>query len=342
MERTAVIIGTGSYAGETILTNDEAFDNVHKINPFKHEKKRYIQMLESKGLFQRRRISSPDETTSSLAVKAGQKALENAGIKPTELDLIILATDSPDFISPATSARVQHELGAFDVGFFDVNTGCASFTVSLYLAWCIMRSDEEMKHVLVIGSELASKFLDPGCIISQTTFGDGAGAVVLKSVPKKEYGIQAASVKGKGEFWNYFGVYAGGSWKGFSEEALKEGSQYLKMVKALPDEINVKNWPPIILDTIRKSGWDKNEIDRAFFTQSKIETIRKVCRVLEWKDEISYEIAQEYGYTGPACVPMSLDMANQKNLLKFGDKLLFCTSGTGTSYGVMTLVWGKP
>jgi 3-oxoacyl-[acyl-carrier-protein] synthase-3 len=341
MARTAVIIGTGMHLPDKFVTTEETVADFVKRGVITVGAEETIASFKARGYNQKGHITDVAMSTSMIATKAAQNALRNANLSPLDIDIIMLATDMPDYVCPATSARVQLELGAKNAGFFDVNTACGSFTTCLYMAWNTLRADPNVKHILVIGAVKYSSFLDPNCIVSQLTLTDAAGAVILKGVEDSPYGITAGTVKGKGEFWDYFGIYAGGSYKGFSKETLDAGLHYLKMPKKYPDDFNIHNWPPVIEETLKRAGWDKSDIQRGFFTQSTLKTIREVSKIFGWDQSLSYEVVQEYGYCGSGCIPVSMNHANERGVLKPGDKVLICTSGTGYSIAVLTLIWGK-
>lgn len=339
MKRTAVIAGVGSYAPENIVSNEDIIKKFEKF--LKPEQATQIkQIIVSRGYYNRRIATDPEETTGTMGAKAAIEALKNAGINAAQLDLIILATDSPDYITPATSARIQHLIGA-RCGFFDLNTACASFTTALTTGWNFLRADENMKYILVIGSYEMSRFIPPDSLEGQISFADGAGAFVLKAVENSKCGLVASTLQGHGEFWDYFGLYGRGVWKGLSEDTLNKKLQYLQIVKNLPKDNNIQMWPPLIQETLDRAGWKKEEVNRGFFTQAKLETIEKVSEIFGWNKTMAYNIMHEYGYTGSACIPMAVDQANKKGLLKEGDKVIICTSGIGTSYACVALIWGK-
>ena len=175
MERYARVIGTGQYIPEIEVTNDEIAARVDKAKPglgavvYKFE--------QNSGI--RRRFYAPREwATSDLAVRAAQAALDDAGLKPEDIDLIILGTDSPDYMTPATSVVVQHKLGAANAGTYDVGCACASFPTAMAAGAGHLVTNKWMKNVLVIGAYMMSKLADPADLMS-FFYGDGAGAAVL-------------------------------------------------------------------------------------------------------------------------------------------------------------------
>ncbi len=329
MNSSANIVGAGSYIPDKIVSNKDVVKafNITENHPYL-----------PKGFKERRRMSD-EETTSSMCVKASLEAIKDAGISPEEIDLIILATDTPDYIMPTTSAKVQHELGAINAGFFDVNASCAGVTVALNTAWNFMRCQEELKYVLVVGGFAISKYLAPKDIVLNYVGGDGAGAVILKRTESINEGFQKSVLWGEGKYWDHIGIYAGGSWKGFSGEKKEKKFQFIKFHKKLPAALNSKVWPELIKEVLLKTNWQVDEVDWFFFTQSKLENIVNTCESLNVPLEKSYNTMDVYGYNGVSGVPIGISDAKKNKVLKKGDKIVLCTTGSGMSYAAMTLIW---
>src|SRR6185503_14923485 len=209
----ARIIGTGSYVPEKILTNDDLSRVLgENINEF------VSQVI---GINQRH-VCAEDESTADLAAAASLKALAAAGIKPEQIDLIILATDTPEHLSPATSVVVQHRIGAKNAGTFDINCACSGFVTALDTASKFIIADPEYKYVLVIGAYAMSKFLDWSDKKTATLFADGAGAVVVESSSDGP-GMLAGKLRADGKYHGYMGIYAGGSKMPITQQTLDEG-----------------------------------------------------------------------------------------------------------------------
>ncbi|HEX4900015.1 MAG TPA: ketoacyl-ACP synthase III, partial [Pyrinomonadaceae bacterium] len=209
----ARIIGTGSYVPEKVLTNADLSRILgDDINEF------VSQVI---GINERH-VCAADESTADLAEKASLRALESAGITPEQLDLIILATDTPEHLSPATSVVVQHRIGAKNAGTFDINCACSGFVTALDTASKFIIADSEYKHVLVIGAYAMSKYLDWNDKKTATIFADGAGAVVLEASDEGP-GFLASKLFADGTFADYMGIYAGGTRMPVTEEVLREG-----------------------------------------------------------------------------------------------------------------------
>jgi 3-oxoacyl-[acyl-carrier-protein] synthase-3 len=335
-KRRAAITGTGRFLGDRVIKTEELLEAFH-IDPAKIADPE-LEALIQKSYPVRRRVQNPELSTSSLFIEAGKKALAASGVSADEVSLLICVTDTPDYISPATAARVQHGLGAMNAGFFDLNAACSGFSAALVMGSNFIRCTPDARAVLVIGGNLYSKYLPPDDFASQLLFSDGAGAVVL--TPAEE-GIRESAMAGDGQYWDRWGVYAGGTWKGFSPEVLAQGYHQLRRWGTLEHDINVRKWPPVIETLLKKSGWAPSEINRAFLTQSRRRPIQAICDQLGWHPSISYDTADRYGYLGSACIPVALDDAIQNGVLHEGEKILILSSGIGYSCWALTTVWGQ-
>lgn len=347
MSRAIVVVGTGSYVPAKVVTNEEIFSQFESLS-FPNGKGGTLSgremlsgLAKRTGYVNRHKIADSSETVATMGVEAGKKALKDAGLKPEDIDLIVLSTDSPDFISPPTSSRIQFDLGAVNAAFYDVNAACAGYTIALSTAAGQMQIDKSLKNVMVVGGYAMSRYSDPEDPITELMFADGAGVVILQAQENSNYGIKDFSLKGEGKYWDHMGIYAGGTWKGFEKEALDAKLHHVKFLKPFPADVNIQAWPALVEKTLAKSGWTKQELKKLFFTQVNLSVIEKVCEVLGVDISLTHNIMDKYGYTGSACIPMALDDACQKGLLKAGDKIAVCTSGGGAAFAAMTLIWGK-
>src|SRR4051794_11575557 len=225
----ADIIGTGIYVPEKIVTNDDLSRILGEdIDPF----------VTSVLGIRERHVCAENESTADLATHASRQALETARLGPAELDLIILATDTPEQLSPATSVVVQHRLGAKNAGTFDVNCACAGFVTALDTASKFIAADSSYKYVLVIGAYAMSKFVDWTEKKTCTLFADGAGAVVLQAAD--EPGFLASKLIAEGSYHDHMGIYAGGTHMPVTEEVLHEGVwTKVRFAKKYPPEVNL-------------------------------------------------------------------------------------------------------
>ena len=316
----ARIVGTGIYVPAKIVTNDDLSRILGEdINEF------VTQVL---GIHERH-FCAEDESTADLATKAALEALESARIDASELDLIILATDTPEQLSPATSVVVQHRLGAVNAGTFDVNCACAGFVTALDTASKFIVADAAYRNVLVIGAYAISKYLDVHDKKTATIFADGAGAVVLQSTDDGA-GYLAGKLRADGSFHDHMGIYAGGTHLPVTQEVLDEGMwTKVRFAKKYPAEVNTEGWPAIIRDVLDKASLSVSDVKLFLFTQVNLSTIKEVMAKLELPMQRTHTIMQKWGYTGSACIPMVLHDALQAGKLNRGDNVIMCASGGG-------------
>ncbi len=177
-----------------------------------------------------------------MALLASQKALAAAGIKPEQVDMILLGTDTPDYITPATSTVLQHKLGATNAGTYDIGCACASFPTGVASASGLLSTNPWMKYILVVGVYMMSKLVDPNDVTS-FFYGDGAGAAVLAADRKPGF-ISSAFLAG-GSYAKNWGIFAGGTAEPATVEAVQAGRTNVRLVQPYPPDINHVNWPKI-------------------------------------------------------------------------------------------------
>jgi 3-oxoacyl-[acyl-carrier-protein] synthase-3 len=286
-----------------------------------------------------RHICSEDESTADLATEAATKALDDAGIRAEDLDLIVLATDTPEYISPSTSVVVQHRLSAKNAGTFDLSCACAGFVTALDTASKYIIADTSYKNVLVIGAYAISKYVDWTEKKTATMFADGAGAVVLQA-SEEAPGFLASKLIAEGSFYDHMGIYAGGTRMPITEEVLREGVwPKLRFAKKYPAEVNNEGWPAIVGDVLRKCDLTLDDVALFLFTQVNLSTIKEVMKRLEIPMTRTHTIMGKWGYTGSACIPMVLDDAVREGKLKRGDVFVMCASGGGLNMACAAFRW---
>jgi 3-oxoacyl-[acyl-carrier-protein] synthase-3 len=330
MNRFARIIGTGRYVPEKVLTNDDLSRRLGEaINDF---------VFGNIGI-RERHICADDESTADISTRAALDALQNAGIKPGELDLIIVASDTPEYISPATSSVVQSRLAATRAANFDVNCACASFVTALDTAAKFIIADEQYQNILVIGAYAMSKYIDWSDKKTCTIFADGAGAVVLQSSAEGP-GFLASQLGADGSFHAHMGIYAGGTKMPMDEQIIKEGRHNrVRFVKKIPPEFNAEHWPRLVYRVLDKSHLRLDDIALFIFTQVNLSTIKEVMATLELPMERTHTVMDKWGYTGSACIPMALDDAVRQGKIQSGDNLVLCASGGGVSMACAAFRW---
>jgi 3-oxoacyl-[acyl-carrier-protein] synthase-3 len=318
--RDGRIIGTGIYVPEKVLTNadlsrqlgvdiDEFVTNVVGIRE--------------------RHIAADNESSADLATRAAEAALEASGVNAGELDLIILATDTPEYISPATSVVVQQRIGASNAGTFDINSACAGFVTALDTAFKYVRSDSSYNHVLVIGCYAMSKYLDWNDKKTSTLFADGAGAFVISAVEDEEHFL-ASKLVADGSYHDFMGIFAGGTKEPITESVLNENNfNRLRFAKKYPAEVNLNGWPKIVNDVLAKAGLEQADVDMFLWTQVNLSSIRQVMSDMGIPAEKTHTVMGKWGYTGSACIPMVFHDAVREGKIKRGDTVVMCASGGG-------------
>ncbi|HOY04833.1 MAG TPA: ketoacyl-ACP synthase III [Saprospiraceae bacterium] len=281
----------------------------------------------------RRHWCADDESTADLAEKAALQALERAGVAAADLDLIIVATDTPEYISPSTAAVLQYRLGATRAGTFDLNTACAGFVTALDTASKYIQADPQYQRVLVVGAYAMSKYLNKTDKKTVTLFADGAGAVVLGAAPRETgKGFLASRLLTHGEYHEWMGIYAGGTHQPVDANVLENRGHQLQFVRKFPKELNPEIWSRMAIELSERSGIDLKEVDQFFITQININAIWETLDRLNLPHEKGHTIMQEYGYTGSACIPMAFNDAWEKGLVKPGDTVFFIGSGGGLAF----------
>jgi 3-oxoacyl-[acyl-carrier-protein] synthase-3 len=322
--RNAVIRATGSYAPENIVEN--AWFNERLGEDVDTWLRQQVQIY-------RRRWCASEESTADLAEKACMEALKNAGCGPSDIDMLIIATDTPEYISPSTASVVQHRLGLVNAGTFDLNTACAGFVTALDVAVKYIQADNRYNHILVVGAYAMSKYLNLDDKKTVTLFADGAGAVLLGSASDTRSGYQASRLLTRGEFNTWMGIYGGGTRMPVSHELIIRHEHQLQFVHKFPKELNPEIWSRLALELCADKGITPNDVDHFFLTQININSIRETMERLQVPFERAATIMHDFGYTGSACIPMAFDQWVRSGKVKGGDKVLFIGSGGGLAFG---------
>ena len=319
MDRYATIASTGCFLPDIPVSNDMLRERFRHLPDF------VDKMEESSGI--RCRWYAPEDwATSDVALPAARQALERAGVRPEEVDLIILGTDSPDYLTPATSVVLQHKLGAVNAGTFDVGCACASFPTALACAAGWIATNRSIRTVLVVGVYLMHKLADPNDPMT-FFYGDGAGAAVMVSSDKP--GFVGAAAQAGGAYHKHWGIYAGATYEPATVSAVEAGRTAVKMLERFPPEINNEGWPRLVRKLAADCGFALTDIDFLIFTQVRKATIQLVMADLGLPMEKTHTIMEEWGYTGSACIPMALDDAIAKGKIHSGDRVVLIGSGVG-------------
>ena len=330
MTRNVQILSTGSYVPERVVTNAEVDALMgESTNDW---------LIANVGIRERRWMA-PDQVTSDLIVEASKKTLERAGISAFDLDLIIVSTDTPDYLSPSTSVVVQSKLSADKAGSYDVNSACAGWVTALDQGARYLMTEPQMKYILVAGGYGMSRFLDLKDKKTANLFADGAGAVVLGV--GEEQGFLASNLLAVGSFHDALGIYTGGTYRPCTPENMAQfGPPKVEFVKKFPKTFNTEYWPKLMQGALDKAGLTFDDVDHYFFTQLNLRTIEFMMDLLKQPIEKTHWVMDKWGYTGSPCVVMALDDAISRGKgPKLGDVILFCASGGGITMASSVWKW---
>jgi 3-oxoacyl-[acyl-carrier-protein] synthase-3 len=319
MSRFARIVSTGRYIPEIEVSNDELRKRFAHLPEF-------VDKMEESSAIRTRWWAPEGWATSDVALPAARRALERAGRKPEEVDLIILGTDSPDYITPATSVVLQHKLGATNAGTFDVGCACASFPTGLAIAAGLIAANPSLRTVLVVGVYLMHKLAAPDDPMI-FFYGDGAGAAVLE--PATEPGFVASASQADGAYHAHWGIYAGATFEPATTEAVEAGRTMVRLIERYPPEINHEGWPRLVRKVAAAGSFNVSDIDFAIFTQVRKPSIELVMADLGLPMSRTHTVMEKWGYTGSACVPIALDDALEQGKIHAGDLVVFIGSGVG-------------
>jgi len=317
MTRNATIVGTGHYLPPIERSNASMRERFGEV----------IDKFEASSGITTRWYAPEDWATSDLAVEAGKAALKDAGLQASDLDMIILGTDSPDYITPATSVVTQHKLGAVNAGSFDIGCACASFPTGLNIAAGLLATNPHMKYVMVIGAYMMHKLSDWQNDVISFFYGDGAGAAILAVSDKP--GFVTSTFFADGSYHKHWGIYAGGTYEPVTAEAVAAGRHQVKLVTPFPPEVNHVGWPARIRELAANAPFEMKDVDFALFTQVRLNSIKLVMDEVRLPMEQTHWIMDKWGYTGSACLPMVFDDARMLGKIKSGDLVAFIGSGVG-------------
>ncbi len=289
------------------------------------------------GVYERR-VAAPHEATSDLATRAAERALESAGLQAEDVDLIVVATSSPDWIQPATACAVQAQLGAKHAAAFDLSAVCTGFVYALSTVWSVMLGNPAIKTALVIGAETYSRILDYQDRKTCVLFGDGAGAVVLGHVPDG-YGVLSSILGADGSKTHWVQIPAGGSRKPATLETVAAREHFFQMdgpsVRAFVGEM----FPRVVNDALEAAKLPLDAIDLIIPHQANGVMLKECVRNLGVPDDRVHYTVHHYGNTGGASVAVTLDDAVRAGRVRKGDTLLLVAFGGGMTWGSMVLRW---
>lgn len=323
--RNAVIHSSGSYVPERVVPNSY-FDSLLGEN--------VSDWLAENVHIYERRWCDENQSVADLCLEAARKAMAEGNVKPEEIDLLIVATDTPEYISPSTASKVQHLLGLKNAGTFDLNSACSGFVTALDVASKFVIADKNYNTVMVIGAYAMSKYLNMQDKKTVTLFADGAGALILKSETDQtpQRGFLSSQLLTQGQYHGYMGIYGGGTCHPLSPQAVEEKEHLLKFVTKFPKELNPQMWSQMILTLCERLDISPKNVARYFMTQININSIWETMDILGVDREKATTVMHHYGYTGSACIPLAFEQAKIEGKLKKGDIIIFIGSGGGLAF----------
>ncbi|AUS10462.1 3-oxoacyl-ACP synthase [Laceyella sacchari] len=321
------ILGTGAFVPEKVLTNADLEKMVDTND----------EWIVSRTGIRERRIAAPDQASSDLAVKAAERALAHAGLTADQLDLIIVATVTPDMSFPATACLVQDKLGASKAATFDLSAACTGFLYGVSTAAQFIQTGM-YKYVLVIGVECLSRIVDWSDRNTCVLFGDGAGAAVLGPV-EDGYGFLSYELGGDGSGQDLLKLEAGGSRKPASQQTLDERLHFIYMNGREVFKFAVRVLGNATEEALAKAGLGKHDIDFLIPHQANIRIIESAVKRFGLTEDKVVVNLDRYGNMSSASVPVALDEAVKSGKIKKGDTLALCGFGGGLTWGAAILKW---
>jgi 3-oxoacyl-[acyl-carrier-protein] synthase-3 len=317
------IVGTGSYVPERVVSNEELERRLDTSDAW---------IREHTGI--RRRHVADGETTSDMAAAAARKAIEASGFTVADLDLVILATSTPDSPLPACAANLQQKLGADLIPAFDLNASAAGFLYALTVGDQFIAAGT-YKTVLVVGADMPSRLVDPRDRTASVLFGDGAGAVVLAPAGDDGRGILSSRIHADGTMASLMHVPAGGSAEPLSEQGIEEGRHLLRLQGPELRAVTVKHLAAYSMQALKAARLTSAELDWVVPQQANLSIVRTISERLGFPLRKFVLTLEEHGNTLAASIPLALDEAVRDARVRSGHNVLMCALGAGVSWGAM-------
>jgi len=319
----AAFRSVGSYVPKNVLTNED----LEKIVDTSDE------WITKRTGIKTRYIADKDESTSDLGVKAAKIAIQRAGLKADDIDMIICATISPDyFCMPSTACMIAKKLKISNIPSFDINAACSGFIYALAMAKSFIESNMA-KNILIIGAEKLSAIVDYSDRTTCVLFGDGAGAAIISATENKKEAIIDINISSDGKYYDYLITPGCGTNKPCSEEALKEHACFMKMKGNETFKIAVKTLTNDVIEILEKNGIKSDKIDHFIPHQANYRILNAVAQALKLKESQVVMTVSKYGNTSSASIPMAMNDIYEEGKLKTGDLMLLDAFGGGFTWG---------
>ena len=326
---SVIIAGVGSYAPPKVLTNHDLSKIVDTSD----------EWIFTRSGIRERRIAADDEACSDLAVKAAVAALADANMKASDIDLLIVATASPDTPLPSTACYVQHKLGVpAHATCFDIAAACSGFLYALEIAYGQLLTNR-YKRALIIGSEKLSSVTDWTDRTTCVLFGDAAGAAVLHKVDQPGIGILGSDLGADGEFADNLYISAGGSRRPADAKSVAEHAHCIRMNGREVFKSAVRVMETVAREMMEQHNLSPDQINLVIPHQANIRIIEALAGNLKVPMERVYVNLDRYGNTSSASIPLALDEARRAGRIKPGDLTLLVAFGAGLTYGATLIRW---
>jgi len=330
MKTHAHVVGWGKYVPQRVLTNDDLAQMMDTSDGW----------IRTRTGIGERRLVADGETTLSMALQAARRALEVAGLKPSQLNLIIVATVTPDHAFPATACLLQDALGAARAAAFDLSAGCTGFVYGLSVAANLIAAGV-YENVLVIGAETLSRITDWSDRATCVLFGDGAGAVVLQA-NGADGGVLSTVLGADGSGGDLLYLPAGGSREPASHRTVAEGLHYLKMRGREVFRFAVRTMPAATRQVLEQAGLEVSDLNLLIPHQANQRIIEASTRALKLKPEMVFSNLERYGNTSAASIPIALCEAAEEGRIQRDDLVVCVGFGAGLTWGAAAIRWSAP
>lgn len=334
MKYAAYITGIGAYLPERVIGNKE-LSFMTGLSPGEIERRTGIM---------ERRWAAEEEAPSDLATKASIKAMKMAGVRPEEIDLIILSTSSEDMFMPSTACIVQKNIGATRAASFDVNASCSGFLYALHIGEVFIRNGQA-GTILVLASEVKSRFVDPRDKDTSLLFGDGAGAIVMRrglpgTAGRNNIGrIMGTYLHTYGKEWKLIHLPAGGSRIPISFSTINNGLHTMQMDGKKLYRFAIRTMETMIIDALKRWGKKVEDIDFFIFHQANLRLLKQIMNRIQIPPDKVPASLPFYGNTSSASIPVTLHLLVKEGKIRKGITTLLASFGGGLTWGSSLIIW---
>lgn len=328
---SVILKGIGSYTPEKILTNDDLSKIVETSD----------EWIVSRTGIRERRIAAEDESCSDIGVQAALKALDHAGMEAQEIDMILVATITPDMLFPSTACLIQKKLGLQNIPCLDLEAACTGFVYALDIGTSLLKSNRRLRNILIVGSEKLSSFIDWEDRSTCVLFGDGAGAAVLTRSEVAGEGVLDTLLGADGSNPELLNLPAGGTQLPTSAETLAQKQHFLKMNGREVFKFASRAMVQASNDILLRNNLTVSDVDIIIPHQANIRIIENACKSMGVPMDQFFINLDHYGNTSAASVPIALDEAYRAGRIQPGDLVLCVAFGAGLTWGSALLKWHR-